>query len=275
MIKWLYMDTRNARTPVVFVHGLWIHASSWQPWINLFREAGYKPIAPGWPGDSETVQASREHPELIAGKGITEVTAHYANIIRALPSPPIVIGHSFGGLIVQKLLDQGLARAAIALSPAQTKGVFTLSFMQLHSIWPIIKNPLNYNRAVSLTREEFRYAGGNAIGETESNELYEQWSIPAPGKPPLAASFANFNPNAASKVNLSNTTRGPLFLIAATKDQTVPAAIVRSQFNLYKKSTGAVTEFKEYTDRGHSLSIDHGSLEIARDILAWLKEKSL
>src|SRR6266566_3101240 len=172
-----------AGTPVVFIHGLWLHADSWAPWVELFREAGYAPVAPGWPGTSSTVAESRAHPERIAGKGINDVVEHYAGIIRGLDAKPIVIGHSFGGLMVQRLLGQDLATAAVAIDPAPIKGVVFLPPSALRVASVALKNPANMNRAVSLTPEQFRYGFGNAVPAEESAELYERWNVPSPGKP--------------------------------------------------------------------------------------------
>ena len=168
-------------TPVVFIHGLWLHASSWQPWIDLFREHGYDPIAPGWPGDAETVQATREDPEAVADKGVAEVAEHLANLIATLDAPPILVGHSFGGMLVEKLLADGHGAAGVAIDAAQIKGVLPLPLSSLHATLPVFKNPANKHRAVSLTADQFAYAFGNALDREESDRLYEQWTIPSRG----------------------------------------------------------------------------------------------
>ena len=155
------------RTPVVFIHGLWLHAASWAPWVELFQEAGYAPVAPGWPGDQETVELARANPEALAGHGIDEVTEHYASIISRLPALPILIGHSFGGMIAEKLLGENLGATAIAIDAAQIKGVLPLPLSSLRSTLPVFKNPANAHRAVSLTAEQFRYAFGNAVSAEE------------------------------------------------------------------------------------------------------------
>jgi non-heme chloroperoxidase len=172
-----------ASTPVVFVHGLWLHADSWSAWIDLFREAGYAPSAPGWPGDSSTVAETRAQPDRVAGHGIDDVVDHYAGIIGELDAKPIVVGHSFGGLIVQRLLGQGLAAAGVAIDPAPIKGVVYLPPSALRVASVALRNPLNRKRAVTLTPGQFRYGFGNALSAGESNELYEHWTIPSPGRP--------------------------------------------------------------------------------------------
>ncbi|GAA1276612.1 alpha/beta fold hydrolase [Sphaerisporangium rubeum] len=260
--------------PVIFIHGLWLHASSWDPWITLFTERGYDPSAPGWPGDHATVQETRDDPDSIAGHGIDDVVEHYAAIITALPVRPILIGHSFGGMIAQKLLGMDLGAAAVAIDAAQIKGVLPVPLTALRSALPVFKNPANAHRAVSLTSEQFRYAFGNAIPVEESDALYNRWSIPAPGKPLFEAATANFNPHSPAKVNTSNQGRGPLLLMTGGQDHTVPEAVTRATLKQYRHST-AVTDIMEFPDRAHSLTIDHGWQEIAEAALAWLKNQSL
>jgi len=265
--------TQPAR-PAVFVHGLWLHASSWDPWLELFQEAGYAPTAPGWPGDSDTVEATRQNSGQVAGKGLDEVVAHYAEIIRGLEVPPVVIGHSFGGLIVQRLLGQNLAAAAVAIDAAPIKGVLNLPVSALRVASIALRKPANRNLAVSLTKEEFRYGFGNTLPEQESAELYERWTVPSPGRPLFEAALANFTPRSPAKVDTGNKTRGPLLLTAGGRDHTVPKAITTSTRKLYHKSP-AITDFIEFPDRGHSLTIDHGWREVAQAALDWLSQRSL
>ena len=264
----------DTRIPVVFIHGLWLHASSWQPWVELFEQAGYAPIAPEWPGTPDTVHEARESSEHIAGHGIDDVTDHYSGIIADLPEAPILIGHSFGGMIAEKLLGLDRARAAVAVDAAQIKGVLPLPLSSLRATLPVFKNPANSHRAVSLTAEQFRYAFGNAISEEESDALYERWTIPSPGKPLFEAATANFSPHSADAVDTDNTSRGPLLLVMGGRDHTVPEAITKSTLKQYRHSS-AVTELVEFPDRGHSLTIDSGWREVADRVLAWLSAQGL
>ena len=261
-------------TPVVFVHGLWLPADSWGAWVGLFREAGYAPIAPGWPGDSSTIEETRSHPERVAGHGIDDIVGHYAETIRGLATKPIVIGHSFGGLVVQRLLGDDLAAAAVAIDPAPPKGVLFLPPSALRVASVALRNPANRNRAVSLTAKQFRYGFGSAVSEAESSELYERWAIPSPGKPLFEAALANLVPRSPAKVNTANTSRGPLLITAGGKDRTVPVSISKQTLKLYRKSP-AVTELTEFPDRGHSLALDSGWRDVADAVLAWLKNHSL
>jgi len=262
-----------APTPVMFIHGLWLHATSWGPWVDLFREAGYDPQAPGWPGVPDTVEDARLHPESIADHGIDDVVAHYAGLIGSLDAKPILVGHSFGGMVAQKLLGQDLAAGAVAIDAAQIKGVLPLPLSSLRVTFPVFKNPANRHKAVSLTAEQFRYGFGNAIPEVESDALYERWAIPAPGKPLFEAAAANFNPHSPAKVD-TEAVRGPLLLVMGGKDHTVPEAITKSTLKQYRHSD-AVTDIKEFPDRAHSLTIDHGWRDVADTSLAWLHEQAL
>lgn len=259
--------------PVVFVHGLWLHSTSWRPWIDLFREEGYAPSAPGWPGDPDTVEEARQNPESVAGYGIDEVVEHYAALIAALPVRPIVIGHSFGGMIAQKLLGQDRVAAAVAIDAAQIKGVLPLPLSALRATFPVFKNPANKRRSVSLSAEQFRFAFGNAISEEESTALYESWTIPAPGKPLYEAASANFNPHSPMRVDTENSGRGPLLLISGGKDHTVPEVVTRATLKQYRHSA-AVTDIISFPDRGHSLTIDGGWRQVADTVLTWLRRQS-
>ena len=262
------------RTPVVFIHGLWLHATSWAPWAELFSEAGYDPIAPGWPGDPDTVEAARANPDALADHGIDDVTRHYQAIIDTLPSRPILIGHSFGGMIAEKLLGLDYGAAAIGIDAAQIKGVLPLPLSALHATLPVFKNPANKHKAVSLTAEQFRYSFGNAVSPEESDALYERWTIPAPGKPLFEAAAANFSLHSPAKVNTANEGRGPLLLVMGGRDHTVPEVITKATVKQYRHSS-AVTDLEEFADRGHSLTIDSGWREVADVCLAWLAKQGL
>jgi alpha-beta hydrolase superfamily lysophospholipase len=261
-------------TPVVFVHGLWLHATSWNPWIDHFRAAGYAPIAPGWPHEPETVEQARENPEAVADIGIDDATEHFASVIAGLEQAPVIVGHSFGGLITEKLLGQGIGRAGVAIDPAQIKGVLPLPLAQLRAGLPALGNPANLHRAVSLTEKEFRFGFGNALTDEESSELYRRWTIPSPARPLFQAAAANFVMHSEARVDTHREDRGPLLLISGTADHTVPDVVTRSTFKQYRDSA-AVTELKQFEGRGHSLTVDSGWRDVADAVLGWLREKGL
>ena len=226
----------EAGTPVVFVHGLWLHASSWERVGGSVQGERLRGVRAGWPGDADTVEETRANPDRVAGYGIDAVVDHYAQAIGALEPKPIAIGHSFGGLIVQRLLGQDLAAAAVAIDPAPIKGVLALPPSALKVASIALRSPSNKKKAVSLTREQFRYGFGNALPEQESNELFERWTIPSPGLPLFEGAFAAFSPHSPAKVDTRNSTSGPLLVTAGGKDHTVPPAISRSTVKLYRHS---------------------------------------
>src|ERR1700733_12436727 len=254
---------------IVFIHGLWIHSSSWQPWMDFFNQQGYETLNPGWPGDSPTVAECRANPAAIANRGVTEIADSYAKIIESLSEPPIVIGHSFGGLIAQVILGRGIAAAAIAIDPAPMKGVWQLPFSALRASFPVLGNPFNLKKAVSLSFKQFRYGFANAVPEEEAKKLYDRWTIPAPARPLFQAATATFA-GSATKVDTANTTRGPLLITGAEDDHIAPPVLGKASLKKYNSSV--VTEFKLFEGRGHSLVVDHGWKEVAEHSLAWLNK---
>jgi pimeloyl-ACP methyl ester carboxylesterase len=260
-------------TPVVFVHGLWMHASSWQNWLTLFAEHGYDPSAPGWPGDASTVADTRTNPGSVANRGIAEITTHYAQVIADLPTPPIIVGHSFGGLIAQRLVGLGLARGCVVISPAQFKGILGLPLAQLQSALPVLSRPGLLRKSWSHTPASFARAFANGVSRTESDRLYDAWTIPGPCRPLFQAGLANFTPRSEAVVD-TRRARGPLQLIGGGKDRTVPAATVRAAHKIQSRNSG-VTELKIFDDRSHSMIIDDGWRDVADAALSFLARNGL
>ncbi|MFL5306161.1 MAG: alpha/beta hydrolase [Polyangia bacterium] len=260
----------TGRTPVVFIHGLWLLPSSWERWALLFEEAGFTALTPGWPDDPDTVAEANAHPEVMAHKTIGQVADHYAAIIGKLAKRPVILGHSFGGLLAQILAGRGLAAATVAVDPAPFRGVLPLPLSALKSAWPVLGNPANRKRAIPLTYEQFRYAFANALPEDEAEELYKTFAVPASGAPLFQAAAANLNPWTEAKVDTDNPERGPLLIISGQKDHTVPWSIANASFKQQKGNPGA-TEIVEIPDRGHSLTIDSGWRTVADTALSFVR----
>jgi non-heme chloroperoxidase len=267
------VDKVNAtgRIPAVFVHGLWLLPSSWDRWAEVFDEAGYAALAPGWPDDPETVAEANANPDTFANKTVGDVADHFAEVIGKLDRKPVVIGHSFGGLLAQILAGRGLSTATVAIDPAPFRGVLPLPVSALRSASPVLTNPANRHRAVPLTYEQFRYAFANAVDEDEARQLYDAFAVPAPGAPLFQAATANFNPWTEVKVDNKNPDRGPLLIISGEKDHTVPWAIANASFKKQKKNKVAVTEIVEMSGRGHALTIDSGWREVADTALEFVR----
>jgi alpha-beta hydrolase superfamily lysophospholipase len=261
-----------ADQPVVFIHGLWLHAKSWEPWFDYFRNEGFDPIAPNWPGERDSVEETRAHPDDVADKHIDEITEHFAEIISGFDVPPVIIGHSFGGLIAEKLLGQNFGNSAVAIDPAQIKGVLPLPLAQLRAALPALLNPTNINKAIALTEKEFKFGFANALSDEEAHELYEKYAIPSTVRPLFQAAAANFTVHSQAAVDTKNEVRGPLLLISGTADHTVPDVTTDATLKQYRDSE-AVTELIKFHGRGHSLAIDHGWRDVATEILVWLRQQ--
>jgi non-heme chloroperoxidase len=251
----------SGKEPVVFIHGLWLLGSSWEPWAKAFEAAGYAALTPGWPDDPETVEEARADPGAFAGKGVAEVADHFAEVIGGLTRKPAIVGHSFGGLIAQILAGRGLSVATVAIDPAPFRGVLPLPIAALRTTMPVLSNPANRGRAVTLTFDQFRYGWANGVSEEEARDLYERFHVAAPGRPIFEAAVANLNPGSALKVDTKNPDRGPLLIFTGEVDHAVPPAMSRAAFKKQRRNPG-VTEHLEMPGRDHSLVIDAGLGEV-------------
>jgi non-heme chloroperoxidase len=263
------IDSANAsgRVPVVFVHGLWLLASSWDPWRTHFEDEGYTTLAPGWPDDPDTAEAARAKPAVFARKSIGQIADHHEAVIRELSAKPVIVGHSFGGLLTEILAGRGLGRASVAISPAPVRGVLPVPWSALRVGSVVLRNPLNRHRAVPLSYQQFRYGFGNAVTETEAQRLYKEFSVAGSGVPLFQAVAANLNPWTEAKAHAKNPSRGPLLIIGGERDHTVPGAIAKSTYKL-QRHNHAPTEIITVPNRGHSLTIDAGWREVADAALA-------
>lgn len=260
----------TGKAPVVFIHGLWLLPSSWDRWAEVFAEAGYAPLTPGWPDDPQTVEEANANPEGFAKKTVGQVADHFQEAIEGLDRKPAVIGHSFGGLLTEILAGRGLAEVSVAISPAPFRGVLPLPISSLKSSRPVLGNPANRNRAVPLSYEQFRYAFANAVEEDEAKQLYNEFAVPAAGAPLFQAATANLNPWTEVKVKSKSPDRGPLLIIAGEEDHTVPWAISNASYKKQKRNKG-VTEIVEMPKRGHALTIDGGWREVCDKALEFVK----
>jgi pimeloyl-ACP methyl ester carboxylesterase len=266
------VDEANAsgRQPVVFIHGLWLLPSSWDHWAQLFEEAGYAAVTPSWPDDPETVDEARANPDVFAKKTLGQVADHTAEVIGKLTKEPAVIGHSTGGLIAQIIAGRGLSAATVAIDPGPFRGVLPLPITALKSAMPVLRNPLNKGRAVTLTFDQFKYGWANALGEEEAKQLYDTYHVATPGVALMQMADANLNPFTEAKVDTKNPDRGPLLIIDGEKDHTVPWAIANASYKKQKPNQG-VTEIKKIPNRGHALTIDSGWREVAETTLEFVR----
>jgi non-heme chloroperoxidase len=257
-------------TPVMFIHGLWLLPSSWDDWAKVFEEARYVALTPDWPDDPETVEDARAEPEVLANKTLKQVADHTTEVIKALDKKPVIMGHSTGGLLAEMLAGQGLSAATVAIDPGVFRGVLPLPLSVLRGVGPFLINPRNRGRALTLTFDQFRYSWANALDEEEAMELYDKFHVAASGVSLAQMANANLNPWTESKVDTKNPDRGPLLIIDGEKDHTVPWSIANAAYKRQKGNPG-VTEIVKISNRGHSLTIDHGWREVAEIALNFVK----
>jgi pimeloyl-ACP methyl ester carboxylesterase len=260
----------SGRTPVVFIHGLWLLPSSWDNWAQLFEEAGYAPVTPSWPDDPETVEEARAHPDVFANKTLKQIADHTADVIAELSKKPAVMGHSTGGLLTYMIAGQGLSAASVAIDPGPFRGVLPLPISALRSAMPVLGNPANRGRAVTLTLDQFKYGWANALSDDEAKQLYETYHVAAPGVALIQMATANLNPRTEARADTKNPDRGPMLIIDGEKDHTVPWAIANAAYKKQRQNKN-VTEIEKIPNRGHSLTIDSGWREVANRALAFVK----
>src|SRR3954471_10654382 len=251
-------SNQSGLRPVVFVHGLWLLSSSWDGGRKRCEEEGYTPLAPGWPDDPESIEEARANPDAFAEKMVQEVTDHYLEAITALTTKPAVVGHSFGGLIAQKIAGTGSSVATVAVDPAPFQGVLSVPISSFKSSSPVVSHPgTSLKHGVTLSFEDFTYGWANALEESEARELYDEYHVAAAGNPIFQVVTANLNPFSETKVDTKNPERGPLLVIGGELDHTVPVKPTEQAYKIQSKNEG-ITELVVMPGRGHSLTIDHG-----------------
>jgi pimeloyl-ACP methyl ester carboxylesterase len=257
---------------ILLIHGMFMTPRSWEPFRGFYEARGYRVLTPPWPRMKGEVEDIRRDPSPLNGLGTTEIVDHYENIIREQDEPPIIMGHSIGGMFAQMLLDRGLGAVGVGIDAAAPKGVLKLPWSQIRSLSPVLLNPANFNRTVGLTFPQFRYAFANNISDVEAMKVYQRNAIPVPGRLVFQAGLANLNPWAATTVNYRNNDRAPLLLIAGSDDHTVPASVDRSTFRKYRNSK-AITDFKEFPGRSHLIVAQEGWQEVAEYALRWATDR--
>jgi len=265
-------DQSTAPDTIVLIHGLWMTPLSWEHWTERFKERGYKVLAPAWPGMDTEIEQLRQDTSAIDDLGIEEIVDAYDSTIRALETPPIVMGHSFGGAFTEILLDRGLGAAGVAIDAAAVRGITKLPFSTLRSGFPILKSPLNRHRAVPLTFDEFHYSFTNTMNDEDARAAFERYAAPGPGRVLFEGAFANFNPRTALQLDFKNDDRAPLLLIAGGSDHVVPASIDKATSERFQRKSNALTDYKEFPDRSHFTIGQTGWEEVADYALDWAIE---
>jgi pimeloyl-ACP methyl ester carboxylesterase len=264
--------TTDAPKTIVLIHGLWVTPRSWEKWIDRYTDRGYRVIAPAYPGLEGEVEALNADPSPIEDLTVPGVVESYERVIRELDQPPILMGHSFGGLIVQILLDHGLGAVGVAIDSGAPEGVLTLPPAQAKAAFPILKNPANRHRAVGFTPEQFHYGFANTLSREESDKVYAHLHIPAPGRFVWDGVLANFTPgHQDTYVDFKNDERAPLLLIGGGEDHLQPLALNEANLKHYKHST-AITELKAFPGRAHYTLGQDGWEEVADYALTWATE---
>jgi pimeloyl-ACP methyl ester carboxylesterase len=255
---------------IVFLHGAWVTPACWEPFRGYFEECGYATLAPAWPGKERPIAAIRDDPAPLRGLGIAEIVAHYEQVIRALPEPPILVGHSFGGLFVQILLDRGLGACGVAIDPAPPKGVLVFEPSAFRALASVLLTWGGWRTVVRWSYENFRYAFVHTLPEAEARAAYEGHVTPETGRIFFQGAFASFARSSPARVNFRNDQRQPLLIVAGAEDHIVPPGVVRRTYRRYAGST-AVTDFREFPGRTHWIIVQDGWPEVAAAALAWIE----
>lgn len=258
---------------ILLIHGLWVTPSSWGKFQRYYESLGHKVIASAWPGINQDVAAMRHDPSDLNGIGIEEVIAHYTKTIRSLPEPPIIMGHSYGGLITQILIDRGLGAAGVAIDSVPPKGILVLPLSTYLALTPAFLQPSAFKKTFIFTFKKWWKVFANTLPESEARVEYEREVIPASGRSIFQAALSNVTPNSLATINFANSSRAPLLFIGGEKDVIMPAALNRKNFKKYQTSS-AVTEYKEFPGRSHYIIAEKGWEEVADCALKWAEAKS-
>ena len=259
----------NGQIPLMLIHGAWLSARSWENYVDYFGPRGFAVTAPEWPRKIGDVEELRETADDVAGLGVNEIVDHYAALIAELDQPPVLIGHSYGGLFVELLLDRGLGRAGVAMSPAPPKGILVLPLATLKSASPALAHPSKWHGIVTLTIEEFTYSFVNTFSPEDAAAAYERYAVPETGQIFYEAGFANFHLHPPTEVHFKNADRAPLLIVGAAEDHTVPASVSKAAYKRYEKSP-AQTDYLEFEGRPHLHMAAPDWEEVALAVDGWL-----
>jgi pimeloyl-ACP methyl ester carboxylesterase len=253
---------------IVLIHGFWVTPRSWEHWITHYEDRGYRVIAPAYPGFEVEVEALNADPSPIEAVTVPAIVELLEAVVGELESPPIIMGHSAGGVFTQILLDHGFGAVGVAINSAPTEGVKVVPLSQIRATFPVLRNPANRHKAVGFTHEQWHYAFTNTFSEDESRRLYERYHIPASGRIFWGSALANIHPGRDDNwVNYGNAARAPLLFISGSEDNLMPPKIQRSNAKHYK-APGTITEVKEF-DGPHLLPARDGWEEVADHALSW------
>lgn len=262
-------DSPSDTDTIVLIHGLWVTPRSWEEWVQHYTAKGYRVLTPAYPGMEIEVEAIRADPSFMGSLTVPEVVAHLEKVIGELDKPPILMGHSFGGVLVQILLDHGFGAAGVSINSVPAEGVYVTPPSQIKSLFPFLKNPTNYHKPVGFTPEEFHYAFTNTLEPETAAAAYERYHIPTPASFVWGGVLANWTPgHQATYVNFKNDDRAPLLFIAGTKDNIMPAAVNRSNAKHYEGSK-AITDYHEFEGRSHFTVGEPGWEAVADYALDW------
>ena len=255
---------------IVFIHGAWVTPLCWEPFATYFEKKGARTTAPAWPGKEAAVEAQRRAPSpTLRGLGIKGIVDHYESIIRGMPARPILIGHSFGGLFVQILLDRGLGRAGVAIDSAPPRGVFAFYPTAFRSLARVLTTWKGWDRILRMPFSDFRYAFLNAVPAQDQRTIYDRYVVPETGRVFFQAALSPLHPRSPARVDFHNQSRLPLLLVAGGSDHIVPPQINRTNYRKYT-GPGHPVSFREFSGRGHWIIAQDGWEEVADFIWEWL-----
>ncbi|WP_156162215.1 alpha/beta hydrolase [Demequina iriomotensis] len=265
------VDAANAAggPAVVLLHEIWTLAGSWEPWRARLAEHGLASVAVAWPREPASAERSAAHPTAMAGVGLAEILEHTRTVVEALREAPFLVGHGIGGLTAQQVAGKGEARATVAITPAPMRGAPRVPDVVLMSASPVLRDRANRDTTVRLTYPEFRFAWANAIPPDEARALWEAHHVAGPGRVAFEVASQRREARAPAGVDTVTVDRGPMLVIAAGKDRLVPPVAASDTFRIQSRNP-CPTDFVEFVDRGHTLTLDQGWPEVADRVVEYL-----